>query len=374
VLIGHPGQSRWGFEMSARFADSGKQAGKWASEDANTQVRTGGEVLYATHTAAGTRKGEKDGTVEFRMKWTAPPEKAGAILFNAAGNAADASDSPTGDFIYTAGGLSAPSDTVQQEPEPVEVVPVKTAQPVRAQEDSRVGSLPSPVDLKKGTVEIQIQHRFLQALADSGPGDAFGIDSGANISLGVNFGLTDRLSAGISRSRFDQIVEMRGAYEIRTSKDSPWKMSLQGGVEGKRNFHEQYSPFLQLAASVDRGPVRVNFVPTVVFNSRPDAEIKNVVAKVINRNSNHTFALGLGTDIAVNRRLSLLAEYMPRLAGYGGLRERRDHVAGGVAIRTWGHVFTLLVARSRDLTPSKYAVNSEEDGVSFGFNVYRRIR
>jgi hypothetical protein len=53
-------------------------------------------------------------------------------------------------------------------------------------ETSKLLDLPSPVDLKRGTVEIHIQHRFLQSISDSTPGDAFGVDFGANINLGVN--------------------------------------------------------------------------------------------------------------------------------------------------------------------------------------------
>jgi hypothetical protein len=96
--------------------------------------------------------------------------------------------------------------------------------------------------------------------------------------------------------------------------------------------------------------------------------------RAINPDSNSTFALGLGTDVALNRRLSLIAEYVPRLAGYGGLDERRDQWGVGFVIRTWGHVFTIVASTSRDFNPSKYAVNAEERSLALGFNLYRRIR
>ena len=374
VTIAHPGQSRWGFELTARFAESGEQAGAWTPTDKMTQVRTESEIQYAMHTAEGSRKGERDGPVEFRTRWVAPAIPGGLVIFNATGNAADGSDSPTGDFIYTAGNFSRPSAAQPSEPEPVEVDATPVKAPVRQQEMSRIANLPSPVDLKKGSTEIMIQHRFLQSVGDAGAGDAFGIDSGANISLGVNYAFTDRLSAGVARTRFDQIVELSGTYEIRTEKESNWKLALRGGVEGKRNFHEEYSPFLQLAGSFDYRRVRLSVVPVMIFNTRSEALLKFNRPRAINPDSNHTFALGFGTDIALNRRFSLTAEYVPRLAGFGGFDERRDHVAGGFVIRTWGHVFTILVASSRDFTPAKYGINAEERDVSLGFNLYRRIR
>jgi hypothetical protein len=295
------------------------------------------------------------------------------VIFNATGNAADGSDSPSGDFVYTAGNFSRAAAAAPQEPTLVEVDASPTKAATREQEASRIVDLPSPVDLKRGSVEVMIQHRFLDAV-DAGAGEAFGIDSGANINLAVNYALTGRVSAGISRARFDKIVELSGTYEIRTAKDSWWKLALRGGVEGKDNFHREYSPFLQLASSFDYKILQINAVPMVTFNSRPDDQLQFNRSRMINPDSNHTFALGLGADLALSRKYSLLGEYVPRLAGYGGLDERRDQVGAGVVIRTWGHVFTILFASSRDFTPSKYGVNAEDRSMSIGFNLYRRIR
>jgi len=373
VAIAHPGQSRWGFELTSRFAESGKQAGALTPADKMTQVKTDADIQYAMHTAEGTRKGEKDGPIEFHLNWTAPATPGGMVIFNATGNAADGSDSPTGDFIYSAGNFSKPSGAAQAEPEPVEISATPVREPMRLQETSRIANLPAPVDLKRGSVEIVIQHRFLESIADAGAGNAFGIDSGANINLGMNYALTNRLSVGLARARFDQIVELSGTYEIRTAKESMWKLALRGGVEGKKNFEEEYSTSLQLASSFDFGRVRLNVVPTVVFNTRSEALLQFNRARAVNPDSNNTFALGFGTDMALTRKLSLMAEYVPRLAGFGGFDGRQDQVAGGFVIRTWGHVFTILVSTSRDFTPAKYGVNSENRDVSLGFNLYRRI-
>ncbi len=374
VLISHPDQSRWGFELSARLTDSGKQAGKWSTADNNSQVKSDADILYVMHTSAGTRKGEKDGPVEFHIQWTAPESAAGSVLFNAAGNAADGGESPEGDYIYTAGGFSRPAVEPQTVTEIVEVGTTAAKNIPRVQETSRVVDLPSPVDLKKGSMEILIQHRFLDSIGDAGAGNAFGIDSGANMNIGLNYALSDRMSVGVARTRFGQIVELSGTYEIRTAKDSMWKLALRGGVEGTKNFHEEYSPSIQLASAFDFNRFRLNVVPTMVFNSRPDAQLEFNRGNAIHPESNHTFALGLGTDIALTRKISLTAEYVPRLAGFGGFYERHDQIAGGLVIRTWGHVFAVTVATSRDFTPANYAVNAQGSDVSLGFNLYRRIR
>ncbi len=373
IAIGQPGQSRWGFELAARFADSAKQAGRLVPADETTQLKESDGILYIEHTAAGTRAGTADGTVEFHFNWIAPDPSGGMVFFNAAGNAADGSNDPTGDYIYTAGAWSgvakAPLQMTAAQP------PKKEAKwGDRVNDASKVIDLPAPAHLRKGAFEMLIQHRFFEALEDSRPGDAFGVDSGANINLGVNYAVTDRFSLGVSRARIDQVIAWTGTYEIQTQKESFWKMSLVGGVEGQRNFERQYSPYLQLASSVDYKGLRLYVVPTAVFHSRNREQVDLNPSEAINPDSNDTFSIGVGADIAINSRFSFVAEVVPRLAGFGGFDRHRPTFSTGLEIRSWGHVFSILVSSSRDFTPAKYAVNPEQSGVSLGFNIYRRMR
>jgi hypothetical protein len=130
--------------------------------------------------------------------------------------------------------------------------------------------LPAPVNLSRGDTETHIEHRFLGTLFDLGPGTAFGIDFGANINLGINHALTDELTVGVTRTRFDQIIAFMGTYEIHQKQGSFLQMSAVGGVEGERNFLSHYSTILQLPASMDYKRLRTFLVPTMIFNSRRD--------------------------------------------------------------------------------------------------------
>lgn len=373
VIIGQPGQSRWGFELSVRAARSGNQAGQLIPTDQDTQVKEAAGIQYIEHTSTGTRAGKVDGPVEFHFNWIAPDLSTGLVLFNAAGNAADNSGSPTGDYIYTAGAYSGPPGGAGKIP----VAKPRGQEKGRAEEfavTSKLVDLPAPVDLDKGSVEFHIQHRFFQSITDSTPGYAFGIDFGANINLGVNYAFTDRLSAGVARARIDQVIGFNGTYELQTRSTSFWKMSVHAGVEGKGNFERQFSPFVQLVTAFDYKAVRLHAVPTMVFNSRDDTLVRASPSLAINPQNDFTFSLGFGADIALNSRFSLIGEIVPRLAGFGGFVERRPEYSGGLEIRTPAHVFTILASTSRDFGPSKYAVNAENNAVSLGFNIYRRFR
>lgn len=376
VTISHPGQRRWGFQLTARFRASGAQAGLLIDDGLENRVTESGGLQYLHHIEAGTREGVSDGPVSFFFTWVAPAEDRGAVVFNAAGNAANGNHEPTGDFIYTAGAFSASPGGIEPATSrgaAAALTEVGAATPpARINESSRFLHIPAPVDLEKGDVEVHIEHRFLQGLDDAGPGNAFGIDSGANIQLGLTYALHDALSAGIFRTRFDKIVTLQGVWEIETRRQSPWKLSLVGGISGEDNFQERYSPFLQLASSFDVRRLRLYAVPTLALNTRPD-ELVELIPDVTNPDSNHTFSFGLGADYALNRNLSASFEYVPRLVGFGGFFEPNPALTFGFKIRSWGHVFSITASTSRNFTPGRYGVNNQPD-FSLGFNVYRRIR
>ena len=199
VVLGQPGQRRWGFELSVRSAASGEQAGRLESVDDRTQLKEAEGIQYIQHNSSGTQQGVLNGPVEFHLNWIAPDPSAEFVFFNAAGTAADGSGDSTGDYIYTAGSFSSASGSG---PTPLSQAQPETQPRLRLNTTSRFMHLPAPVDLKKGDTEAHIEHRFLEPIVDAGFGRAFGIDSGANINLGLNYALTDELTAGVSRTRF----------------------------------------------------------------------------------------------------------------------------------------------------------------------------
>lgn len=108
ITINRTGQSRWGFELAARFENNGQRAGTLQPVDGNAFIQFGSNgVQYATHTLIGTRAGTSGGTF-YNLNWVAPATPNGRIRFHAAGNAANNNNQPTGDFIYATSVFSDP--------------------------------------------------------------------------------------------------------------------------------------------------------------------------------------------------------------------------------------------------------------------------
>jgi hypothetical protein len=99
---------RAGFQLAARFAD-GTPAGALAPRDERSVViwDSVSHVGYIEHNLAGTALSGDAG--RWIVRWTAPGNARGVVVFNVAGNAANDDDSPLGDFIYASALRVAPA-------------------------------------------------------------------------------------------------------------------------------------------------------------------------------------------------------------------------------------------------------------------------
>jgi hypothetical protein len=237
----------------------------------------------------------------------------------------------------------------------------------------KIVNLPNGKPMKKGGVDFTIQHRFSQAISDAGLGGAFGFDSGAIVAYGVGVGLSDRLSVSFLRSNLFKTIEFGSMLNVvRQSASSPLTFAVRGGVEGRKNFHERYSPFLQpIITRTFADRVSFTVAPTFAGNTRDEASFLPSDLRFGEEN-NHTVTLGLGAGVRVLRSTSLVGEYLPRLWGYQGEIKDRPGVSMGLTKSTFRHTFELVVTRQLPMTTSQYAVQGD-DYFKIGFNIYRRI-
>ena len=109
VTLTRPEMKRAGFQLTARFKDSGAQAGTLAPGSAEP-LRVGVElqsgIQYANQKKEGASIAEPDVT-RWTIEWTAPTGSA-PVVFHVAANAADGDGSANGDFVYTTFIESAP--------------------------------------------------------------------------------------------------------------------------------------------------------------------------------------------------------------------------------------------------------------------------
>jgi hypothetical protein len=110
VTLTRAGMKRAGFQLAARFKDSGAQAGTLApgpGEGERVAVENQGGVQYAGQRKAGSSLSAAD-AAHWTIEWIAP-DHGGPVIVHVSANAANGNESADGDFVYTATSESAPA-------------------------------------------------------------------------------------------------------------------------------------------------------------------------------------------------------------------------------------------------------------------------
>lgn len=199
----------------------------------------------------------------------------------------------------------------------------------------------------------------------------FGLDNIQNVRLGLDYGITDRWSAGIGRSSLFNVVDLRTKYALlRQNSDgsTPISLSLKGDLgivtqENNRPFEDDLSTLLSAILSK-----KLN--ENVTIQASP---MYSYFSSVSSGGENHLFAVGLGSQIKFADRYSLIAEYYPVIGDRNP--GTKNAFSLGLNIQTGGHVFQLFFA-STPWHLEQYVVATNTDqfwagDFRFGFNVNR---
>jgi hypothetical protein len=272
-----------------------------------------------------------------------------------------------------------------------------------------VVNVPTPKRVPRGSLNILFTHRFRQPIRplEDSDDDLFGLDSSSISSIGLTYGITDRLYARFYRSPIAQqglfkTIELGFGYHLLDEAGrSPIALSAYASVEGDNNFKEDFTYNLQamMSRSVTRY-VTLFFSPAVHINSNKDRRFlrdfedsfSEDVINNINDFGEHGASFGLGVNARIRPTLSLLFEYVPR-TGFklGTFNATVDEETGevirlenvseaslgfGIEKRLGRHSFSLTCSNTQATTTSRYNSSNlgrPADRFSIGFNLFRRL-
>ncbi|MBN2522623.1 MAG: hypothetical protein JXB24_05080 [Bacteroidales bacterium] len=229
----------------------------------------------------------------------------------------------------------------------------------------------------KQELVLIISHRFWRL--DDGIYDMFGLDN-ATIRIGLDYGITDRLSAGFGRSTynktFDGYLKYRIIHQATGEKGMPFSLTYltSASVNSLRWDEErkQYLDFVHRVSYVHQVLMATKLNRIFSLQFMPGFVHKNLVEK--KTDPNDMFLLGLGGKIRIAKILSLNIEYY-----YFANRpdnERFMHpLAIGFDIETGGHVFQLLFSNSQPWFESGFFTETNgqwrNGDIYFGFHIQR---
>lgn len=243
----------------------------------------------------------------------------------------------------------------------------------KAEPDFTVITLPTNLRVPKHKLAFRLTHRFARPLGQGDfsdlAADLFGFDGGAQIGLGLRFGLFRATQLAIYRTS-DRTIQFAAQRELIRQDGRLVGLSALVSIEGLDNFGEEHSPSVALVVSrklAARGALYA--VPAWVGNTRLDP--------ITQGNDDSTLVLGLGARLRVSETVSLLAEAHPRLAGYKGDRGSGDPkplYTFGIEARVGGHSFQLNFSNDLGTTPAQVARGQKgPDDWFIGFNLTRKF-
>ncbi|SFQ23774.1 DUF5777 family beta-barrel protein [Hymenobacter arizonensis] len=226
-----------------------------------------------------------------------------------------------------------------------------------------------------GTLAFLIQHRF--GTLNSGAYQFFGLDQ-AVLRLGLEYGLTNRLTLGLGRSSqdktFDGFVKFRALQQATGVQPLPVSVTLLASSSlTTLKFNE--TPDRSLTSRVSyayQALIARKFNENLSVQLMPTLIHRNYVATAAEQND--VYALGGALRQKLTKRLALTADYYYLLPGPTA-RAFRNALGLGVDIETGGHVFQLHVTNSRGMTETFFVPQTQGNFFSgdlyFGFTVAR---
>ena len=241
---------------------------------------------------------------------------------------------------------------------------------------NRIINLHSIENTAPGVMDVKISHRF--GIINQGVYDIFGLDV-AQMRIGYDLGITDRLCIGGGRSTLDKAFDGYIKYKLlRQSsgkRNMPVSVSLVAGMALKTIKYSEpdrvnyfwsrgYYNFHLLLARKFSEAFTLQLTPSMVHRNltKTKAEVNDV------------FALGIGARQKITKRLTINIEYIYVLPDQ--LAEQYvNSLSVGFDLETGGHVFQMHFTNSQGMNENAFITETvnkwDKFEFRFGFNLSR---
>lgn len=229
------------------------------------------------------------------------------------------------------------------------------------------------------TWETKFTHRFNQSIDEGEAWRSFlGLDSGANVGLGLSWTPVSRFQLSLLRSNVLDTYEVAGKYVLfQQASAIPVSVALRGGADFRteEELDDRTSFFAQAILSRQFGTRFALFaVPTYITDAGRASDAETSVALFEN-----VFNVPVGAAFVLSPRLSLIAEVIPPNSDLPDALDADLGWAAGIKSVVGGHYFEVLLTNSSGTTVDQYVTNTYQ-GVPFstgdlrlGFNIERRF-
>nr|MBK9651263.1 hypothetical protein [Bacteroidota bacterium] len=249
----------------------------------------------------------------------------------------------------------------------------------------------------KRVLDFRVGHRFGNIGGNSGGGvhTLYGLDQSADIRIAFDYGITERLTVGFSRSKVKENLEGSAKFRILEqttnnkmpialtwfsnmaftpeSNDDIYLVSENGSLKNRDVRRLAYTHQLIIARKFSSA-FSFQLVPTLMHrNYSPDY-----------KDDNNIMALGGAARIKVTRSMTVIADYFYVMNKYhrtvknaDGNLMYNDPLGIGIELETGGHVFSLMFTNASSIIETEMLANTTDSwgkgGFKFSFNISRNF-
>ena len=258
----------------------------------------------------------------------------------------------------------------------------------RTFKDSRVINSHSAETLPARKMDFRVSHRFGDLAGSNGGWETFyGLENATDISIGIDYGVTDRLTLGLNRSKgagpLTRLVNGTVKYKLigqGIKEGAPVTLTLLGGASistaKKIDDPELLSSFPKTAHRMVYNFQAIfarKFSERFALQVSPGYVYRNYVPQ---NDENGLFHLGLALRLQLTKVFGLIAD---TTVPFSDLRTADQGyylpLGFGLEVDTGGHVFQINLTNTTGLAPTDYIPNTRSNWADgqfrLGFTISR---
>ena len=248
--------------------------------------------------------------------------------------------------------------------------------------------------LGKHDLDFRVSHRFGDIGGDfGGEKSFFGLENSTDVKISFDYGITDRLTAGISRSK--GATSVRQLYEgslkyklLRQTDDNSMPVTVTAfsnavissmASNAKANTPDHFNSLSDRLSFTNQLLIARKFSDRFSLMLMPTHVHTNYV---INNDQNNIFAMGIGGRLKLTNRMALIADYFKVFRNSASKNSFRANgldfynpLGAGIEFETGGHVFDFTFTNSTAIVENQFipytTTSWKQWRFRWGFNLSR---
>lgn len=214
----------------------------------------------------------------------------------------------------------------------------------------------------KKTLDVRISHLFGAMGKESGGNvhNLYGLDRSDDIRLGLHYGITDRIMAGISRSkRWENLEGLLKIALLRQTLNNrvPLSVTVFTNLTWSARRSEFFTHPLHRLTYCSQLILARKFGSRLSVMAVPSFLHRNVV---FSGEKHNTYSMGGGFRFRFSPSTSIIADYSHTFNANDQFFRNEDVIGAGFEIETGGHVFTIMFSNAPGLLENDFLVNTRD--------------